>query len=148
MLGPHLIVYETRFDTLHAGTSLRTILWFGLINSPSSLFVWFFDELAVTKEGECLLINCVQISSCYSFQSTAPPLDYNNIRDFTLLTLMLPKFFTLLFLATSPSVMHMLVDTIGVVVAKDVDGQYPMTLPVSIMRIPGAIDCTVSSYFH
>ena len=101
----------------------------------------------MTKEGECLLINCVQISSCYSFQSTAPPLDYNNIRDFTLLTLMLPKFFTLLFLATSPSVMHMLVDTIGVVVAKDVDGQYPMTLPVSIMRIPGAIDCTVSSYF-
>ena len=71
-------------------------------------------------------------------------LDYN-IRDFTLLTLMFPKFFTLLFLVSSPSVMHMLADTMGVVVAKDVDAQSPMTLPVSTMTIPGAIDCEVSS---
>ena len=44
--------------------------------------------------------------------------------------------------------MHMLADTIGVAVAKDVDGQYPMTLPVLTMRIPNAINCTVSSFFH
>ena len=44
--------------------------------------------------------------------------------------------------------MHMLADTIGVAVAKkDVDAQYPMTLPVSTMRIPNAINCTVSSFF-
>ena len=61
---------------------------------------------------------------------------------------MLPKFFTSLFLATSTSVTHMLADMIGVIVAKDVDTQYPMTLPVSTMRIPGAINCTVSSCLH
>ena len=69
-------------------------------------------------------------------------------RDFTLLNHMLPRFFTLLFLATSPSVMHMLADTIGVVAKDVVDAQYPMTLPVLTLTIPGAINCTVSSCFH